>query len=102
MSRLERFGRYPTAACARRQEGIAQLRTSVARDGSPLHLSLEHSSGVALLDQARSTPSAAPPRFPRCPTTDRRRWNCRSRSRSSCADARPYSARVASCCAWVI
>lgn len=52
MARLERFRRYPTAARARRQEGIAQLRVSVARDGSLLHLSLEHSSGVALLDQA--------------------------------------------------
>jgi protein TonB len=52
MARLERFRRYPTAARARRQEGIARLRVSVARDGSLLHLSLEHSSGVALLDQA--------------------------------------------------
>ncbi|MEG2803643.1 energy transducer TonB [Stenotrophomonas sp.] len=52
MARLERFRRYPNAARARRQEGIAQLRVSVARDGSLLHLSLEQSSGFALLDQA--------------------------------------------------
>lgn len=52
MARLERFRRYPAAARARRQEGIAQLRVSVARNGSLLHLSLERSSGFALLDQA--------------------------------------------------
>ncbi|MCF7749669.1 TonB family protein [Bacillus subtilis subsp. subtilis] len=52
MARLERFRRYPNAARARRQEGVAQLRVSVARDGSLLGLSLEHSSGFALLDQA--------------------------------------------------
>lgn len=52
MARLERFRRYPIAARARRQQGIAQLRVSVARDGSLLGLSLQHSSGFALLDQA--------------------------------------------------
>lgn len=52
MARLERFRRYPIAARARRQQGVAQLRVSVARDGSLLGLSLEHSSGFALLDQA--------------------------------------------------
>lgn len=52
MARLERFRRYPNAARARRQEGVVQLRVSLARDGSLLALSLEHSSGSALLDQA--------------------------------------------------
>lgn len=52
MARLERFRRYPNAARARRQEGIAQLRVSVARDGSLLALSLEATSGFPLLDQA--------------------------------------------------
>lgn len=52
MARLERYRRYPSSARARRQEGTAQLRVSVARDGSLLHLSLQQSSGFALLDQA--------------------------------------------------
>ncbi|WP_448133176.1 energy transducer TonB [Stenotrophomonas rhizophila] len=52
MARLERFRRYPNAARARRQEGITQLRVSVARDGSLLALSLEATSGFPLLDQA--------------------------------------------------
>lgn len=52
MARLERFRRYPNAARARRQEGVAQLRVSVARDGNLLALSLAQSSGFALLDQA--------------------------------------------------
>lgn len=52
MARLERFRRYPNAPRARRQAGIVQVRVSVAGDGSLLALSLEHSSGYALLDQA--------------------------------------------------
>lgn len=52
MARLERYRRYPNAARARRQEGITQLRVSVARDGSLLNLALEQSSGFAMLDQA--------------------------------------------------
>jgi protein TonB len=52
MARLERFRRYPNAARARRQEGVAQLRVSVGRDGSLLALSLEATSGFPLLDQA--------------------------------------------------
>lgn len=52
MARLERLRRYPGAARARRQEGVVQLRVSVARNGSLLALSLEKSSGVPLLDQA--------------------------------------------------
>jgi len=52
MARLERFRRYPNAARARRQEGIVQVRVSLARNGTLLALSLEQSSGFPLLDQA--------------------------------------------------
>lgn len=67
MARLERFRRYPNAARARRQEGITQLRVSVARDGSLLALSLEATSGFPLLDQAalETFRRAAP--FPKVP-----------------------------------
>jgi periplasmic protein TonB len=52
MARLERFRRYPVPARARRQEGVAQVRVSLSREGRLLALALEQSSGYALLDQA--------------------------------------------------
>lgn len=71
MARLERFRRYPNAARARRQAGIVQVqvrvRVRVAGDGGLSALSLEHSSGYALLDQAALDtfrPAAPPPEVP--------------------------------------
>lgn len=52
MARLERHRRYPNAARARREQGVAHVRVSLARDGSVLSLALEQSSGSAMLDQA--------------------------------------------------
>ena len=44
--------RYPTAALRRRQEGSVLLRVTVAADGHPSRLSIQHSSGYPVLDQA--------------------------------------------------
>lgn len=52
MAKLERHRRYPNAARARGEQGIAHVRISLARDGELLALALEQSSGSAILDQA--------------------------------------------------
>lgn len=52
MAQLERFRRYPHAARARRHEGVVQVRVTLSRDGHLLALSVEKSSGYAMLDQA--------------------------------------------------
>lgn len=73
MAKLERHRRYPNAARARREQGVAHIRVSLARDGSVLSLALEQSSGSAMLDQAaldtfrRATPLPAVPEARKAP-----------------------------------
>ncbi|WP_083490706.1 TonB family protein [Stenotrophomonas humi] len=73
MAKLERHRRYPNAARARREQGIAHVRVSLARDGALLALALEQSSGSTLLDQAaldtfrRAAPLPAVPDERRAP-----------------------------------
>lgn len=67
MARLERHRRYPNAARARREQGIAHVRVTLDREGALLALALEHSSGFPALDQAaldtfrRATPLPSVP-----------------------------------------
>jgi len=67
LGHLERFKRYPRQARRLRQEGVAQVRLSVAGDGRVLAARIETSSGHPLLDaeaQAvaeRASPVPAPP-----------------------------------------
>ncbi|WP_434623537.1 energy transducer TonB [Azospirillum sp. B2RO_4] len=67
LSHLERHKRYPRAAQARRQEGVAQVRFTIDRDGNVLSVRLDRSSGVASLDEEtvemvrRASPLPAPP-----------------------------------------
>lgn len=67
LSHLERHKRYPRAAQARRQEGVAQVRFTIDRDGNVLSVQLDRSSGVSSLDEEtvemvrRASPLPAPP-----------------------------------------
>ncbi|PWC58048.1 energy transducer TonB [Azospirillum sp. TSH7] len=67
LSHLERHKRYPRAAQARRQEGVAQVRFTIDRDGNVLSVRLDRSSGVPSLDEEtvemvrRASPLPAPP-----------------------------------------
>ena len=67
LSHLERHKRYPRSAQARRQEGVAQVRFTIDRNGNVLSVRLDRSSGVASLDEEtvemvqRASPLPAPP-----------------------------------------
>ncbi|QCG91550.1 energy transducer TonB [Azospirillum sp. TSH100] len=67
LSHLERHKRYPRAAQARRQEGVAQVRFVIDREGNVLSVQLDRSSGVSALDEEtvemvrRASPLPAPP-----------------------------------------
>ena len=64
---LERHKRYPRSAQARRQEGVAQVRFVIDREGKVLSVRLEKSSGHEVLDAEtvamveRASPLPAPP-----------------------------------------
>jgi protein TonB len=67
LAHLERHKRYPRAAQARRQQGVAHVRFVIDRQGRVLSRSLEKGSGVAALDEEtlamveRADPVPAPP-----------------------------------------
>jgi periplasmic protein TonB len=67
LSHLERYKRYPRAAQARRQEGVAQVRFTIDREGRVLAASLDSSAGHTLLDEEtlemvrRASPLPPPP-----------------------------------------
>lgn len=67
LGRLNQFKRYPWGAQSRRQQGVPYIRFVMDRDGRVLSSRLEHSSGVAALDdEAVSLPRRAQP-LPRPP-----------------------------------
>jgi periplasmic protein TonB len=51
VAHLQRHKHYPRAAQARRQQGVAQLRFVMDRQGHVLKRALASSSGVAVLDE---------------------------------------------------
>jgi protein TonB len=51
LSRIDRYKRYPRRAQLRRQEGVAYLRFTVARNGDVLAYGLQRSSGSEALDE---------------------------------------------------
>ncbi len=67
LSHLERHKRYPRAAQARRQEGVAQVRFTIDREGRVLAVKLDRSAGHDLLDEEtlemvrRASPLPPPP-----------------------------------------
>jgi len=67
LSHLERHKRYPRAAQARRQTGVAQVRFTLDRQGRVLSARLEKTSGHESLDEEtvamveRASPLPAPP-----------------------------------------
>lgn len=67
LSHLERYKRYPRAAQARRQEGVAQVRFTIDREGRVLTVKLDRSAGHELLDEEtlemvrRASPLPPPP-----------------------------------------
>ncbi len=67
VARLERYKRYPAAAQARGEHGVAQLAFSVDRAGGVHHARILHSSGSTKLDRAtlalvaRAQPLPPPP-----------------------------------------
>lgn len=67
MGHLERHKRYPRSAQARRQEGVAQVRFVIDRQGNVLSARLDKSSGHEVLDEEtvdmvrRASPLPAPP-----------------------------------------
>jgi periplasmic protein TonB len=67
VARLERFKRYPSAAQARGEGGVAELAFNVDRRGGVHHAQILRSSGSALLDKAalallaRAAPLPPPP-----------------------------------------
>jgi protein TonB len=69
---LERFKRYPTAARALGEQGIAKVAFTIDHEGHLLSSQIVESSGSSLLDQetlamlARSQPMPKPPTM--CPT----------------------------------
>ena len=62
--RIDRAKRYPAAALAAGQEGVARLRIVVARDGELVAASLVEGSGFALLDDASLKAARAAAPFP--------------------------------------
>ena len=64
---LERFKRYPSAARAQREQGVAKVAFTIDHEGHLLHSEIVQSSGSALLDQetlamlARAQPMPKPP-----------------------------------------
>ena len=65
--RIDRAKRYPAAALAAGQEGVARLRIVVARDGELVAASLVEGSGFALLDDASLKAARAAAPFPAAP-----------------------------------
>ncbi|HEY0838066.1 MAG TPA: energy transducer TonB, partial [Azospirillum sp.] len=67
LGHLERHKRYPRIAQMRRQEGVAQVRFVIDRQGRVLSARLETGSGHALLDEEtvalveRASPLPPPP-----------------------------------------
>lgn len=67
LGHLERHKRYPRSAQARRQEGVAQVRFTIDREGRVLSVQLDRSSGHSALDEEtvemvrRASPLPAPP-----------------------------------------
>lgn len=67
LGHLERHKRYPRAAQARRQQGVAQVRFTMDRQGRVLSARLEKTSGHESLDEEtvamveRASPLPAPP-----------------------------------------
>lgn len=67
LAHLERHKRYPSSAQRRRQQGVAQVRFVIDRNGTVLSYRLERSSGHAALDEEstdllrRASPLPAPP-----------------------------------------
>lgn len=67
LGHLERHKRYPRSAQARRQEGVAQVRFTIDREGRVLSVQLDRSSGHSVLDEEtvemvrRASPLPAPP-----------------------------------------
>lgn len=67
LGHLERHKRYPRSAQARRQEGVAQVRFTLDREGRVLSVRLEKTSGFESLDEEtvamvqRASPLPAPP-----------------------------------------
>ncbi|MBP2229562.1 protein TonB [Azospirillum agricola] len=67
LGHLERHKRYPRSAQARRQEGVAQVRFVIDREGKVLSVQLDKTSGTAVLDEEtvemvrRASPVPAPP-----------------------------------------
>ena len=51
MARLAQARRYPTAARARREEGVARVRFTVSREGRVSGVTLAGSSGSSALDR---------------------------------------------------
>jgi periplasmic protein TonB len=66
-AQLERYKRYPRLAQEQRQQGIAQLRFALDRQGHVLSAQIDRGSGFALLDEEvlalvqRAQPLPAPP-----------------------------------------
>jgi periplasmic protein TonB len=64
---LERFKRYPTAARARHEQGVATVAFTIDHEGHLLHSEIVQSSGSPLLDQetlemlSRAQPMPKPP-----------------------------------------
>lgn len=52
LAHLERFRRYPAVARARREQGVAQVRFTMNRQGRVLSASIARSSGSPTLDRA--------------------------------------------------
>jgi protein TonB len=65
--RIDRAKRYPAAALAAGQEGVARLRIVVARDGAVVAASLVEGSGFPLLDDASLKAARAAAPFPAAP-----------------------------------
>jgi len=67
LGHLERHKRYPRSAQARRQEGVAQVRFTIDREGKVLSVQLDKTSGYGVLDEEtvemvrRASPLPAPP-----------------------------------------
>ncbi|WP_372400451.1 energy transducer TonB [Azospirillum sp. HJ39] len=67
LGHLERHKRYPRSAQARRQEGVAQVRFTIDREGRVLSVQIDRSSGHSVLDEEtvemvrRASPLPAPP-----------------------------------------
>jgi protein TonB len=65
--RIDRAKRYPAAALAAGQEGVARLRIVVARDGALVAATMVEGSGYPLLDDASLKAARAAAPFPAAP-----------------------------------